>query len=177
MILQWISLLFIHSVFIQYYIPLNWLYAIFGAVIFYDLLFEIKTEKIFKTIITFAILFVFVMLSSTSIRANFNRSRLNWDTYLDEFIKVWQMIPEESPAFPNVLFRRPIYPILWGSTFALFMRNRYPSAYLAIEKNKLPLLTFLNDEYFGYLDKATQDYILSHYKRDPHDPLIWKRID
>lgn len=175
LIFQWLSMLFIHSVFIQYYIPLNWLYAVFTAVFINDLLFEIKFGKIIKAGIVITILIVFVMLYKTSIQANLNRSKLRWDSYLDEFTKVWKMIPEEAPAFPNVVFRRPIYPILWGSTFAKYMRDRYAPAYLAIEKHKLSILTFLNDEYFGYLDKDTQNYIIKNYKRDSDDPLIWRR--
>lgn len=176
LIFQWLSMLFIHSVFIQYYIPLNWLYAVFAAVFINDLLFEIKFGKIIKTGVVIGVFLIFVTLHKTSIQANLNRSRLKSDPYLDEFTKIWKMIPENAPAFPNVVFRRPIYPILWGSTFAKYMRDRYPPAYLAIERYKLPLLTFLNDEYFGYLDKDTQDYIVKNYKRDSDDPLIWRRV-
>lgn len=176
LVTQWFSMLFIHSVFIQYYIPLNWLYAVFGAVFINDLVFKINFSKSNKVGVAIAVFLIFGLLIKTSITANLNRSKLSWDPYLDEFTKVWKMIPEDSPAFPNVVFRRPIYPVLWGSTFAKYMRDRYPPAYLAIEKYKLPILTFLNDEYFGYLDRDTQDYIVKHYKRDRDDPLIWHRV-
>lgn len=177
LVFQWLSMLFINSVFIQYYIPLNWLYAVFMAVFLHDLLFRINLAKLLRFGPFVLGLFLFVLLYQTSLTANFSRSKWRWDPYLDEFSKVWKMIPEDAPAFPNVVFRKPIYPILWGSTFAPYMRERYPPAYLAIEKYKLPILTFLNDEYFGFLDKATQDYIVKHYKRDQADSLIWHRVD
>lgn len=176
LIVQWVSMLFINSVFIQYYIPLNWLYALFTAVLLDDILFEIQLNKIIKMSAIGLSFIFFTMLYTTSIKANLNRSGWRWDPYLDEFTKVWKMIPAQAPAFPNVVFRRPIYPVLWGSTFATYMRDRYPPAYKMIEKYQLPILTFLNDEFLSYLDKDTQDYITKHYKRDSEDPLIWRRF-
>ena len=175
LIFQWASMLFINSVFIQYYIPLNWLYAVFTAYLIDDLLFKTEMPKILQEGLFVIFVIFFAFLYKTSIKANNTRSKIISDPIIKETEELWKIIPQESPAFPNIIFRRPIYPILWGSTFAPYMRERFPPAYLAIEKYKLPVLVGLNDEYFSYLDSESQQYILTHYMKDERDNRIWKR--
>jgi hypothetical protein len=46
--LQWFSMLFINSVFIQYYIPLNWLYSVFTAYFVIHLISQFKQTKLLQ---------------------------------------------------------------------------------------------------------------------------------
>jgi hypothetical protein len=96
------------------------------------------------------------------------------DPIVKEMNEFWQLVPEDEPAFPNVPFRTPIYPVMWGSTFAPYIRERYLPVYQALEKRKLPLLVGLHDEYFSFLDYESQQYILANYERDQNDKRIWK---
>lgn len=175
LIFQWVSMLFINSVFIQYYIPLNWLYAVFAAYLINDLLSKINGLVLLQKILLISFLILFIFLYKSSVEGNLARAKITSDPIIKEVKESWKMIPEDSPAFPNVIFRRPIYPVLWGSTFAPYMRERYPPAYLAIEKYKIPTLVGLNDEYFSYLDSESQQYIQNHYQRDILDNRIWMR--
>ena len=174
LVIQWLSMLFIHSVFIQYYLPLNWLYAVFAAVLVDDLIFKIDMPRIVKAGTVVLTVGIVAFLIKTSITANLNRSQWRPDQQIQEWQAIWKEIPENNPAFPNVLFRKPIYPVLWGSTFSQYMRDRYPPAYLAIKKYNIPIMFLLNDEYFGYLDKESQDYIIQHYRRE--DGNIWRKV-
>lgn len=175
LVFQWVSMLFINSVFIQYYIPLNWLYAVFAAYLINDLLTKINGLVLLQKILTISFMILFILLYKSSIESNLARAKITSDPIIKEVKESWKMIPEDSPAFPNVIFRRPIYQVLWGSTFAPYMRERYPPAYEAIEKYKIPTLVGLNDEYFSYLDVESQRYIQTHYQRDVLDKRIWRR--
>src|SRR3989344_2133463 len=162
-------MLFINSVFIQYYIPINWLYAVFTAYFIDDLLFKIEMSKFMRNGLIVIFLIIFVLLYQTSIQANISRSNNTFDPIVKEATDFWKLIPEDRPTFPNLIFRKPIYPILWGSTFAPYMRNRYPPAFLALEKHKIPIPTGLTDEYFNFLDSQSREYILKNYQRDASD--------
>lgn len=175
LVFQWASMLFINSVFIQYYIPLNWLYTVFAAYLIGDLFFKTEMPKNLRKGLMILFIIFFAVLYKTSIQANISRSRMTSDPIIKEAQEYWKMIPEDKPAFPNVIFRKPIYPILWGSTFAPYMRERFPPAHFAIEKYKLPILTGLNDEYFSFLDFESQKYIQTYYQRDILDSRIWKQ--
>lgn len=174
LVIQWLSMLFIHSVFIQYYLPLNWLYAIFAAVLVDDLLFKIDMPTIVKATTAILVVSTVAFLVKTSVAANLNRSQWTAQQQINEWKAIWKEIPQNDFAFPNVLFRKPIYPVLWGSTFSQYMRDRYPPAYLAIKKYNIPIMFLLNDEYFGYLDKESQDYIVEHYRREEGN--IWRKV-
>lgn len=173
---QWASLLFINSVFMQYYIPINWLYALFSAYFIHNLINQIKIVKILQTVFTACLLILLIFLLKSSIQGNLARSRMADDPIVKEVTGFWQMIPKDSPAYPNVIFRKPIYPLLWGQVISENVRDRYPQAYLAIEKYKLKILTGLTDDFISYLDPQTQAYILANYQRDQSDNRIWRRI-
>ena len=174
---QWISMLFINSVFIQYYIPLNWLYGLFGAVFIDDLIFQSEIPSFERNILRGTIFLFFVTLTASSFFANINRSKWNSVELVTQYESLWAQIPENQPVFPNLLFRPTVYPILAGATFAPYMRDRYEPAYAMIEKKKLPYLVELNDEYFSYLDSESQMYIRKNYQPDPKDPRFWLKIE
>jgi len=175
LVFQWVSMLFINSVFIQYYIPLNWLYAVFAAYLINDLLTKINGLVLLQKILMISFMILFILLYKSSVEGNLARAKITSDPIIKEVQESWKMIPEDSPAFPNVIFRRPIYPVLWGSTFSPYMRERYLPAYTSIEKYKILTLVGLNDEYFSYLDLESQQYIQTHYQRDAMNNRIWRR--
>ena len=175
LIFQWVSMLFINSVFIQYYIPLNWLYAVFAAYFINDLLIKINGLVLLQKILMISFMILFILLYKSSVEGNLARAKITSDPIIKEVKESWRIIPEDSPAFPDVVFRKPVYPVLWGSTFAPYMRERYPQAFVSIEKYKIPTLIGLNDEYFSYLDFESQQYIQTHYERDMLDNRIWRR--
>lgn len=177
LVFQWTSLLFINSVFMQYYIPINWLYALFSAYLIYSLINQIKDLRLLKIALTACFLIFFILLLKSSVKGNLARSKITDDPIPREMSEFWRIVPEDSPAYPNVIFRKPIYPMLWGQVISDRVRDRYPPAYMAIEKHKLKTLTGLTDDFMSYLDSGTQTYIQSHYTRDPSDSRIWRRKD
>src|SRR3990167_1268222 len=102
LVFQWISMLFINSVFIQYYVPLNWLYSVFAAYMLNDLLFELKLSKLMQKTLTVGLLIIFLLLYQDSVKGNISRSRMTDDPIVKETQEFWSLVPKESPAFPNL---------------------------------------------------------------------------
>ncbi|OGK40681.1 hypothetical protein A2954_00080 [Candidatus Roizmanbacteria bacterium RIFCSPLOWO2_01_FULL_37_12] len=175
--LQWVSMLFINSVFIQYYIPLNWFYSVFTAYFIYHLVNRLDETKLLQNVAVGVLLIFFILVYHASVQGNIARSKMSDDPIVKEMNEFWRIVPENAPAFPNIPFRVPIYPVLWGSTFAPYLRDRFTPVYPAIEKNRLAVLTGLTDEFFSNLDTKSQQYILTNYQRDSTNNYIWKRKD
>lgn len=172
-VIQWASMPFIHSVFIQYYIPVSWFYALFTAVLLHDVLYALPISKLLRNALVGVTVLFFVILFTTSVFANIARSKMDSRELIADLESLWKRVPEGTYTFPNLIFRPPVYPVLWGSTFAPYMRNRYPPVYKALEEKKVAILTGLDDTYFSYLDNETQSYIMTHYMKDPGDNRFW----
>lgn len=177
LVFQWASLLFINSVFMQYYIPINWLYSLFAAFFLYNLIIQMKVTPLLQKGLTTILIIMSIFLFKSNILGNIARSQVVDDPIVREMSQFWQIIPEDSPAYPNVIFRKPIYPLLWGQVISERVRDRYPPVYTAIEKYRLKTLTGLTDDFMSYLDWATQVYIQAHYQRDPSDSRLWRLKD
>lgn len=170
------ALLLANSVWMQYYVPITWLYCFFAAYLLSDLLKSIDKNHLIKFIYLGGLIIVFLSTAHITIEGNIQRSGANHTVELDIIQKVWQDIPEDGLTFPNMLFRRPIYPIIYGGTLSPFMIERFGPIYKSIEQVALNNLYPLSDDYYSYLDVETKQYINTHYKRDETNPLLWKRI-
>ncbi|MBI2641399.1 hypothetical protein HYW87_02275, partial [Candidatus Roizmanbacteria bacterium] len=175
LVFQWASMLFINSVFIQYYIPINWLYAVFGAFFIVNLISQFQLMRLLQSGVVLILLVLLIFLWKSSVLGNFARAKMTDEAFPREINEYWKMIPEDQPAYPNVLFRKPIYPLLWGQVISENVRDRYPPVYIAIEKYRLKTLTGLTDDFLSYLDFQSQSYILTHYVRDSPESRIWRR--
>lgn len=174
-ILQWFSMLFINSVFIQYYIPLSWYYSLFAAVLIADLIQNRSVATDVKNIIITLAAVFFILLVRSSILGNLNRANTSGLKYQSEVVSIWQKTKEDKPTFPNILFRPPSYPVIYASVLSKFMLDRYGPIYKSIEANHLENFYQLNDDYFSYLDPGTQAYIVKNFERDKNDSTHWSR--
>lgn len=172
---QWVFMLFINSVFIQYYIPLSWYYSLFASVLIVTI-FKMDISPSIKYILAGAAFIFLMLLFKSSVKGNFARTKMFGNGYIVQTQSIWKKVPENEPTFPNILFRKPVYPIVYGSVFSQFVANRYGPVFKAIESNKLKYLYQLNDDVFSYLDLPTQDYIRAHFRRDEKEPDMWVRI-
>lgn len=172
---QWLSFLFINSVFIQYYIPITWAYCLCAAVLIDDILFVLPYKKVWRRGILIIASVLLIITARSSIQGNANRIKGDPTGLINIVTLEMQKVPENQPVFPNIVFRPPVYPILWGSTLAPYMIERYGPIYKQIEKFRLPYLVGLNDYYFSLLDAPTQQYINKNYTRDISDSSYWKR--
>jgi len=175
---QWISLFFIRSVFIQYYIPLTWLFALFGAVALATFLHKVKSYKALYigTLLLFSGMYCIYLVSS--IQANFERAKVTGKETKESIRSTWKYIPENQSVYPGVLFRPLAYPIPYGFTFYDLpsdLITRYGPIQNYLEKERVPYLNIDGKPWAQPNDEVKQ-YISSHYTQDETYPLFWKRV-
>ena len=177
LIVQEIVIFNVPSVFLQHYLMLNWLYALFGAVAF-DAILTACNKNFAGFFITSCILFIsFTVLTTKSISFNIGRGTIKNPAIIAESETRWSQIPENEPIFPGYLFRPSVYPVPYGyyignipaSVFA-----RLPSIPDTLEKHQLKHL-ILDDYTMVRLPQNAQVYITSHYTRVPGDNELMTR--
>lgn len=164
---EFVMLLSVRSAFIQYYLPLNWIYIIFASVAL--------SEIVRNRMIVFLIILVPFVISST--RANFERSKMKFNKEIDALSIKFKQIPIDKLVFPNLLFHKPVYPLITGCFYGDvpdLILNTYPPVETALEEKKVPYL-MLSDYYLSYLKPNTVSYIKANYKKIENDPELWVR--
>ena len=171
LLFQWASLFFLQVVFMQYYLPLSWLYALFTAVALDLLLTQLAPYKTARFTATMVIFFCFASLALTSIHANDGRARVDSTDRINQITTRWKQIPTGAYTFPNILFRPLAYPFAYGyfaATVPPSIINRLPSMITGIEKHHVAYV--LADDYtMSKLPFDVQAYINTHYVRVPGD--------
>lgn len=175
---HFVSLLFIRSVFVQYYLPLTWLYVLFFVLTIRDFLQVYSKHTWGRRIVVGIFGIAFFALYTTSIRANFERAKyFNAKGIITTMTKRWSQIPANSSVFGDVIFRPSVYPVSYGffigdlPTAAL---ATFPSLASTIERYGLPKL-ILKDYALQFLKPEDQAYIKEHYTRVPEDDELWVR--
>lgn len=172
---QWISLFFIRSVFIQYYIPLTWLFALFGAVAIATILHKVKSNKALYigTLLLFS--GVYCLYLAPSIQANYERAKVIGKETKESILSIWRYIPENQSVYPGVLFRPLAYPIPYGFTYydlpqSLFRRYAPIEHYL--EKNNVKYLN-IHERAWALPNEVMKQYVTRHYIQDDTNSLFW----
>lgn len=176
--LNWLSLFFINSVYIQYFLPAGWLLALFAAVSFnniYSFLSRFKKLKFAILCISWAIL---VILTYFSVKGNFFRAKAGgfWFTK-DVLITKMNVIGKDKAVFPNTLFHPLVGPFVYGYPLERMPEKiikRYPYIPDILEEKKPPYLYF--GEYNRHLRPEWESYIDSHYQQLENIPNYWIRI-
>lgn len=174
-LLQWVSLLFVRSVFIQYFLPVSWFFALFAA---YALVLTYETigvNRIYRQIVSIAAILLLIGGLIVSWKANNTRSLSSYAAQEAYLKSQWRVIPETAVVFPGTLFRLNIYPINYGTNFVdipHFMINRYGSPSEYLERYRIPYVV-LDPYNFSFLDAQTQEYIKAHYQQDLQDQNMW----
>jgi len=171
LLVQWASLFFLPCVFMQHYIPISWLYAVFTAVTIDAILTELSVYRFGTTIAKILLTFCCLVLISVSIKANTNRSKMDSAWLITYITNRWATIPPNTYTFPNFLFRPTIHPITYGYFYGnvpLVIRNRLPSVIDRIKVHDVK--TLLVDGYLmSKLPEDIQAYITNNYSRVPGD--------
>jgi len=174
---QLIVLFKVPSVYLQQYLPLNWLFALFGGVAFDELL-TAYNKHIPSYLIAICILFIcFYVLATASITNNVGRSGIQNPGYINSIEARWNQIPANEPIFPGFLFRPQVYPVPFGyyiGNVPASITSRLPSIPNMLER--LQLKHLILDEYtLVRLPADAQVYIRSHYTRVPGDNELMTR--
>lgn len=168
---QFILLLTLKTAFIQYYLPSNWYFALFGAVTIREIwvIGGIRVTKIL-------IFILFAVLVWQSVVANLTRSKLDTSDIEKRYTHLWTIVPENAYVFPDLLFRKIRYPIVSGyfvgQNGGMELIRRYPpvTTYLATVNYVL-----LTDFAMSYIDTQTKLYISQNFTQVPGEEGVYRR--
>ncbi|MCX6794308.1 MAG: hypothetical protein NTY06_04375, partial [Candidatus Gottesmanbacteria bacterium] len=116
-LVQWVSLLFVRSVFVQYFLPISWFLAVFTAYALNSVYEKIKTNRIYRHMVVAAGILILLGGLCVSWRANNKRASISYTAQAAYFEAQWRIIPDTAVVFPGTLFRLSIYPIGYGWHF------------------------------------------------------------
>lgn len=174
-LLQWVSLFFVRSVFLQYFLPVSWflsLFAAFAIAYVYETIFMNKTYKYSTLIIGLVFLIGGLVVCW---KANTNRASASYDAQAAYLENQWRIIPNTATVFPGSVFRLSIYPLGFKTNFVDLSKNllvRYGSPSVYLKRYKVPYVV-LDPYNFSFLDAQTQDYIRAHYQQNLKDQNMW----
>lgn len=177
LVLQWLSLFFVRSVFIQYYMPVTWLFAVFSAVALAKFLHTIEINKAIYSVALLCMGCVYVYYLLPSLQANEEKLKITGVDQKRTIQNLWKYVPENSAVYPGILFRPLAYPVPYGFTFYDLPQNlftRYEPIQYFLEKHNVQYLN-IDDKPWAQPDEATKQYILSNYQQDQRFPLFWIR--
>ena len=173
-LLQWVSLLFVRSVFLQYFLSVSWFLALFAATALNSVYKKICENSVYKHI---AIGVGFLILTGglvISWKANNTRAAISYKPQVTYIESQWRIIPNTAVVFPGMLFRLTIYPLGYGVNFVDFPHivGRFGSPSVYLRRYHIPYVVI--DHYnFSFLDEQTQDYVKAHYQKNPQDQNMW----
>jgi hypothetical protein len=173
-LLQWISLLFVRSVFIQYFLSVSWFLAIFSAYALTRLYETVGVNRIYRQLVCVSATLLLIGGVVVSWKANNTRSLSSFAAQKLYLESQWRVIPATAVVFPGILIRESIYPLGYGVNFVDFsnLMKRYASPSVYLERYRVPYIVI--DSYnFSFLDVQTQDYIRAHYQQNPQDQTMW----
>lgn len=162
-------LFFMPGVFIQYYLPLTWIYAYFAAFAL-DRLLKAVDKKIFIKIFVVCILCVlYAWFLRDSYNNNMTRAGMTSESVYANVEKRLAQIPEDQAVFPNMLFRPLSHPVVFGYFMGLAdldsrIAGRYPPVEEILAQKRIQYV-WLTDSEIKTLSLNAQEYINSQYTR------------
>lgn len=174
-LLQWVSLLFVRSVFLQYFLSVSWFLAAFAAYALTRVYESVVVNRVFGKLVSVLSAALLVGGLAVSWQANTTRSKSSYAAQKAYLAAQWSIIPESTTVFPGAVFRRSVYPLGYETNFVdlspgLLTRYGSPSVYLA--RYRIPFVVI--DPYnFSFLDAQTQEYIRKHYQQNVRDQNMW----
>lgn len=132
LIAQGITLSFVHSVFIQYFLPITWLVTLFAA---YAVVKMVRGPVLLTLLII-----ILSFVSYDSVRANISRSYAVSNPTITWLTTVWKEVPDNASVYPNIPFRPLVYPLTFGYYFhdlPASVTNRLPPLVTTLERSQV----------------------------------------
>ncbi len=177
LIAQLIVVFNVPSVFLQHYLLINWMFALFAGVVLNDFLTMLETRKVFQITAMLILFFIYIALAKEGVTNNITRSTISSGDMITRYETVWAQIPPTESVFPNYLFRPPSYPVPFGyfiGNVPPVIMNRLPSITQMLEEKKLQHLV-LDDYTRALLPDDVELYISDHYARVGDDKELMVR--
>ncbi|MFA6016875.1 MAG: hypothetical protein WC744_02205 [Patescibacteria group bacterium] len=182
LVVQYLFLLNLSMVFIQYYIPFQWLLALFAAVMLEDLIFNKFPSGFFHQLFKSGLFIIFLILVYVSVQANNARTVFRSEPQISQFAPIWSKVPQNAAIFPSILFRPIAYPLSVYddqlNNFDTFssVKNTFPKHIDSFEKNKVPYLVIDDPIKFYTLEPGLDKYIENHYQKIDSQINLYKRV-
>lgn len=174
-LLQWVSLLFIRSVFLQYFLSVSWFLALFAAVALARVYEKMAINRVSVRILATIGAMILIGGLVVSWKANNTRAAMSYGNQAASIQSQWRIIPETATVFPGTLFRLSVYPIGYQTNFvdvSSYLVKRYGSPSVYLERYRIPYV-IIDPFNFSFLDLPTQDYIRTHYQKNFQDQNFW----
>lgn len=171
-----LSLLFIHSVFSQYYLPLSFFAALFAAAGIAFFIHAMSAHASTRWVIAMSAAILIVPFGVSAYKNNLFRAAIGNRDVFSIYRNVWSQIPENAPVFPGFLYRPISYPITYGyylGDIPQAIKNRYPSVPDVLEQQRTPYV-LLDDQSIAAYGQDTERYIKSRYTRISPNVMIRK---
>jgi hypothetical protein len=168
----------VRSMFIQYYLGVNWILALFAAV-FLDIgIYGFWKRKTLQSISETVFFCFFLYIVAFSIQANMLRATaVSMEDENQRMLRRWSTISANDSVFPGLLFRPLSQPIPYGYFYPEVpqsIRSRYQPVKTLLETNTIRYL--LVGEYtMQFFDSATVTFIQKNYTHDLIDSELWVR--
>jgi hypothetical protein len=170
MIVNWLYLYTIPSVFIQYLLMLTWVYPL-GFIALLQNLWTIIPAKAFRMLIGLSLcIFIFLLRIQIDKSIAFRVTQVNYK--LNQKMEYYfQMIPEDKTSFPGMLFRPLSYPIPFGYFYVEVphsIRARYKPVVTYIQDPKVQVVA-ISDYMRKYMGGDELNYIDRNFHHIPDD--------
>jgi len=175
-LVQWALLFALQVAFMQHYMPLNWLGAVFGAYAIDQLLIASRHHRFMYPLVALFFIVTFAWITKTSINNNYARSTITGEPTIDSFKARWLQISPSQAVFPGFLFRPSSYPIPYGGFIGDIPKtilDRLPDIATTIETSRPQILM---DEYtLNHLPDDALLYVRDNYTRVAGDSELMVR--
>ena len=175
LIVQSGALLLVHSPFIQYFLPISWLFALFASVGIIQVLRRISPWKPLYVISIIGLSVIAWVLVLRSIKSNIGRSQSDnsISIWVPGIVKTWSRVPADKAVYPNMVFRPLAYPLAFGYYFHDLPRSiirRLPPLVATLEQNKVPYMQRTYE--WNALPPEFHMYVAAKYKPISKDLYI-----
>ena len=177
LVLQWLWLFRLNSVFIQYYLPISWLFAMFGGFAVVSFFNTLSVYPLVWKSMKFIGGVMLIFFTMFSIGANMERGKLTGYTDRLDYERLWSIVSEKDSVYPRLLFRDSPHPLSTAQFYPELserVKVRYPTVPQSLENDQTDYLILSYYE----LDKMgpeLRNYVKANYKKVENESGLYKR--
>lgn len=168
----------IPGVYVQYFLPLSWIMALFASVFLFTFFTWVRKKSLIGFVFTMLLcLTLFVLLTKDTIEVNSARAEMTSEKIIEYNTSQWMVIPPGEATFPNMLFRPIGYPLVYGAFIGdtnPYVLKRWGKVEDYLKKRNVKYI-FKNTYLWQHLSPSTRDYIDRNYQPFKEDGLLIKK--
>ncbi len=178
MIGQWLWLITVPSIFLQYYLPIHWIVASLGGIAVASL-FEGRSSQRSSIIWHSVACGIVLLFVYGGIQTNVFRSGIRSTDAFHRIRSMWITVPKNEAVFPSILFRPIVYPptpyyTIYPGELSSEVLGRYPSVRQVLEEKNVRYV-YNHTTVLSSLSQEDQAYIRLWYVPSKIDDEIFIR--